>query len=156
MIKKGIQAEVEVSSPPSRLPRITQRIGNSMRFVVGAALATPDGFWYPHDVREKASDILGIVPTLGRVSTATVAQRTSIINTYTPGQVTSLVRGSERMHWVAKPGFYGTLAKRVVRESGNMVPTNVPSRPPISSRTSTKKRRIRHSKPKLTIVKNKD
>lgn len=141
-----------------RWASIKQRIGDGVRVALGTVLVQPEGYLYPGDVREKAADIQGLVPTLGGVSTATAAQRTSIVSEYEPRQVTGLIRDSEEMQWTARPGFYSALANRVTRETGvESVLYRVPK--PNQSRTNQqvpvrKKKHSRADRRRLTIVKD--
>ncbi len=139
----------------SRWVQISQRIGDGIRAVVGTVLIQPDGYLYPHDVREKADDILGLTATLGHISTATVAQRINIVNSYEPRQVTNLVRDSERIHWTAKPGFYSALARRVVREKAEIELISPPQTPQ-STQKSVRPTHNKAARRRLTIVKNDD
>ena len=101
----------------SRWSLISQKIGDGIRMALGTVLLRPDGYLYPHDVREKAADINGLVSILGNVSTATAVERARIVDDYKPRQIAGMVSDSERTQWTARPGFYGALAGRVTRDT---------------------------------------
>ncbi|MCB9822942.1 hypothetical protein H6800_01560 [Candidatus Nomurabacteria bacterium] len=139
------------SSEPARRKRVVEKIGDTLRHALGTALMQPDGYLYPGDVREKAGDILSVVPTLGRISTATASDRHSIVDDYAPEQVTHFIRESEQSDWTVKPGFYQALASRVA-ESGTVdrhVAVARTSKPKKTTKKSTQKRRRKKSNLRL-------
>ena len=140
------------SSESPRPKRVIQNIGDIVRRALGTAFMQPDGYLYPSDVREKADVILSVVPTLGRISTATASNRQSIVDDYAHEQVTHFIRASEQTDWTVKPGFYQALAGRVV-ESGSIdrtVAVAKSSKPKKTTKKSTRKRR--RAKGNLTLV----
>lgn len=141
-----------------RWAQLSEKIGDGIRAALGTVLFQPDGYLYPHDVKEKAGEILGIVPTLGHISVATAAQRAGIVNGYEPRQVTRLVRDSEEMLWTSKPGFYFALARRVVREAGEVDFMASSSRPHSGNRPQQppQKNPCNRAKPRFTVVRNDD